>query len=142
LPFLAILIGAILIVVGFQGTQAQLATALETDIPKFFKWAVAVAAIMGLGYVPGLEKISRWLIGLVALVVVLKNYQAIIQGFQNFAGQSGQQASQQAAQSEQQTSQTAATSAQQEEQAYNTFVGAAGAAGAAQQIAAGVGAMV
>jgi flagellar biosynthesis component FlhA len=137
MPFIAVLIGAILIVVGFQGTQSQLAQALETDIPGFFKWGIAVVVILGLGYVPGLTTISRWLLGLVVLVVVLKNYQQMIQGFQNFA-QTGQQTAQQAGQSEQQSAQAAAAQATQAENAYAQATGQAGAGNNVQQLAAGI----
>jgi hypothetical protein len=106
LPFIAIIIGGILIVVAFMGTQTTLAQNLEKDVPGFFKWAIAIAVILGLGYVPGLRTPSRWLIGLVALVVVLTQGKGIFAGFQKFA-QTGTQTAQQSAQSEQQAAQTA-----------------------------------
>jgi hypothetical protein len=139
MPFVAVLIGALLIVVGFQGSQTALVTALEKDVPGYFKWGAAIAAILGLGYVPGLSTISRWLLGLVVLVVVLKNYQAMIQGFSNFAGATGQQATAQAASSEQSTAQTAAAQAQSAENAFAQYTGQAGSANAVQQLASGVG---
>src|SRR5262245_5782177 len=55
MPVALILIGGILIVVAFQNTMGQLARELEADIPGFFVWVVAIAAILGLGYVPGLK---------------------------------------------------------------------------------------
>lgn len=107
MPFIALLIGAILIIVAFQGTHTQLAAELEKDIPGFFKWLIAIVIVLGLGYIPGFERPSRWLLGLVALVIVLTQYQAIINGFKNFAG-TGQQTAQASAQSEQQSAQAAA----------------------------------
>ena len=90
MPFALILVGAILIVVAFQNTMGQLATELQADIPGFFIWAVAIAAILGLGYIPGLKTPSRWLLGLVVLVIVLTQYKAILSGFTDFASTGAQ----------------------------------------------------
>lgn len=84
-----IIIGALLVVVAFNNSMSTLASQLESDIPGYFKWAVAIAAIVGLGYAPGMEKPSRWLLALVLVVIVLKNYSGIIAGFQNFSQSSG-----------------------------------------------------
>jgi hypothetical protein len=89
MPIALLLIGALLIIVAFQNTMGQLATELETDIPGFFVWAIAIAAILGLGYVPGMKTPSRWLLALVVLVVVLVNYQKILSGFTSFASSGG-----------------------------------------------------
>ena len=84
MPFAVLLVGAILVVVAFNNTAGTLATELEGDIPGFFKWAAAIAAILGIGYVPGLRTPSRYLLGLVLLVILLVNYKGILAGFQNF----------------------------------------------------------
>ena len=128
MPFIAIIIGAILIVAAFQGTQGTLATALEQDIPGFFKWAIAIAVILGLGYIPGLRTPTRWLLGLVVLVIVLKNYQNIFNGFKNFAG-SGTQTAQQSAQSETTAEQAAAQQATQAQTAMAAIGGGQSASG-------------
>lgn len=112
MPFIALIIGGILIVVAFQGTHTRLATELEHDIPGFFKWAIAIIAVLGLGYIPGLREPSRWLLGLVVLVIVLTQYQNIINGFKNFAA-TGQQTATAAAASEQQSATAAAAQATQ-----------------------------
>jgi uncharacterized membrane protein YfcA len=85
MPFVALIAGAILIVVAFNNSAPALVTQLETDIPGYFKWAAALAAVAALGYIPGLRVPSRWLLGLVMLVLLLTNYQQIFAGFQNFA---------------------------------------------------------
>lgn len=85
MPIALLLIGALLIIVAFNNTMGQLAAELEADIPGFFVWGIAVAAILGLGYVPGMKTPSRWLLGLVVLVIILVNYKAILSGFTNFA---------------------------------------------------------
>jgi hypothetical protein len=94
MPFALLLIGIILIVAAYNSAQGQLFSAVEQDIPGFFKWGVAIAAILGAGFVPGLRTPSRWLLGLVLLVIFLKNYQNILDGFTTFAqsgsGQTGQ----------------------------------------------------
>jgi hypothetical protein len=89
MPIAFILIGAILIVVAFNNTMGQLASELKADIPGYFVWAIAIAAVLGLGYVPGMKTISRWLLGLVVLVIVLVNYKAILAGFTSFASTGG-----------------------------------------------------
>jgi hypothetical protein len=84
-----IIVGAVLVVVAFNNTHGQLATALGNDVPAFFKWGVALAAVLGLGFIPGFEKPSRWLFGLVLLVIVLAKYEKIIGGFSKFAASEG-----------------------------------------------------
>ena len=58
---------------------------LGADIPGFFVWAIAIAAILGLGYIPGFRTPSRWLLALVVLVIVLTQYRQVISGFTTFA---------------------------------------------------------
>jgi hypothetical protein len=85
MPFLLILIGAVLIVSAYRNTYGDLATALETDVPGFATWALAIAAVAALGWVPGMQKISRWLLALVIVVLVLRNYQALFANAQTLA---------------------------------------------------------
>lgn len=89
MPFAILLIGALLVVVGFNNSMTALATELESDIPPYFKWAAAIAAIVGLGYIPGLRVPSRYLLGLVLLVVLVANKSAIPAAFQAFLTGSG-----------------------------------------------------
>jgi hypothetical protein len=89
MPFAALLIGAILIVVAFNNSYSSLVSELEADIPGFFKWAAAIAAILALGYIPGFRTPSRYLLGLVALVILLTNYQQIYAGITSFASSGG-----------------------------------------------------
>jgi hypothetical protein len=92
MPIAALLIGSIIIVVALSGAQHELATQLETDLPAYFKWAVAIAIIGAIGFIPGLKWPSRLLLILIAVVVIFSNNnaQAIITGIQNFAQSSGQ----------------------------------------------------
>lgn len=86
MPFILLLIAALFLVSAFQNTQGDLATALEQDAPGYLKWAAALGAVGALGWVPGMQKPSRYLLALVLLVIVLRNYQAILQGFEAAAG--------------------------------------------------------
>ncbi len=85
MPFVLLIVGAVLVVSAFNNSQGRLAAELQTDIPGFFAWAVAIAAILGLGFVPGLKTLSRWTLALVLMVIVLKNYKTILSGFSSFA---------------------------------------------------------
>lgn len=89
MEFVALLIGAIIIVAAFNNSQDGLATQLDQDIPGFFKMGVAIAAVLALGYVPGLKTPSRYLIALVLIVIVMTNYSQILAGFQAFTSSSG-----------------------------------------------------
>lgn len=86
MPFVIILAGALVVIAAFNNAQADLGKAIEQDLPGFFKWGAAIAAILALGYVPGLRTPSRWLLALVLLVLFLTNYQGILAGLKDFAG--------------------------------------------------------
>lgn len=81
MAFVLILIGLVLVVSAYQGTQSQLGADLKQDIPPFAVWALAIAAVGGLGFIPGMKVISRYLIALVLVVLVLRNYVNITNGF-------------------------------------------------------------
>jgi hypothetical protein len=81
MPFVLIAIGAVLLIAALRNTQGDLAAALKQDAPGFLKWAAALVGVGALGYVPGTREISRYLMALVIVVLILKNYQAILQGF-------------------------------------------------------------
>jgi hypothetical protein len=80
-PFLIILVGAVVMITAFRDTHGSLATALETDIPKFATWALAIVGVAAIGWVPGLRPISRWLLALVVVVLVVRNYDKLFPGF-------------------------------------------------------------
>ena len=89
MPFAILLIGAILVITAFNNSFGALASELEADIPPYFKWAAAIVAILGIGYIPGLRTPSRYLLALVLLVILLKNYSGILAGFQTFLTSGG-----------------------------------------------------
>ena len=86
MPFLLLLIGALLFIVAYQSTHGDLATYLKQDVPPFMRWAAAIAAIGALGWVPGMRDASRWLLALVLVVIVLTNYKQMLAGLQSVAG--------------------------------------------------------
>jgi hypothetical protein len=92
MPFVLVIIGIVLLVAAYKNTQGNLVTALGADVPPFAKWFLALALVGGLGYVPGMATISRWLLALVLLVIVLTNYQQILAGFTSAGGGAGQAA--------------------------------------------------
>lgn len=83
MPFILLLIGAVIIIAAFNNTQGDLATALESDVPPFLKWALAIVGVGAIGWIPGMQAVSRWLLALVLVVIVLKNYAAALAGFQS-----------------------------------------------------------
>jgi hypothetical protein len=89
MPFIVIVIGIIIAVAAFNDSHGTLFAQLKQDIPGYFKWAVAIAAILGLGFIPGFKVPSRYLIALVALVVILTNAKQVFAGFTQFAGTTG-----------------------------------------------------
>lgn len=82
MPFFLILLAALLAIVAFNDSAGTLAIQLEEDIPQFGKWALAIFGVGVLGWIPGMQTISRWLLALVFVVLIVKNYQQIINGFQ------------------------------------------------------------
>jgi hypothetical protein len=79
----ALLIGVVLVIAAIRGSQSTLFSALATDVPAFVVWAAAIFAVGAIGFVPGLKTPSRLLLGLVIIVLIVNNYQAILAGVQN-----------------------------------------------------------
>jgi hypothetical protein len=89
MPFILVLIGALLLVAAIRNTQGDLATALATDVPGFMVWALAIVGVGALGWVPGMRQISRGLVALVLVVLVLANYRQLFAGFQSATATTG-----------------------------------------------------
>lgn len=81
MAFVALLIGAVLLVSALRNTHGELFTALHEDVPGFAVWAAAIFAVSLIGFIPGLKPVSRGLLALVVLVIVLTNYKQIFAGF-------------------------------------------------------------
>jgi len=70
------LIGLLLIASALKGTEHELAQRFQTDLlgaDGFIAWIFAILAIGALGYVPGLETVSNYLLALIMVVVVVRN---------------------------------------------------------------------
>ena len=85
MPAVLLLIGAVILIAAVRNTQGDLGTALMEDAQGFFKWALAVGVVGGIGYAPGLRTTSRWLLALVLVVLVLTNYSKFFAAFTNLA---------------------------------------------------------
>jgi type IV secretory pathway VirB2 component (pilin) len=74
--FAVLILAALLISSGLKGTEHELAQQLQQDIigPQGFAvWVCAIVAIGALGYIPGLQKSSRYLLLLIAVVILVQN---------------------------------------------------------------------
>jgi hypothetical protein len=80
MPFLLLLVGAVVIVAAVRETAGTLGADLAQDVPGFAKWALAIGGVGALQWVPGLQTIARSLLGLVILVIVLNNWSAFLSG--------------------------------------------------------------
>jgi len=72
--FLAVAI--VFIVTAIRGTTSQLLVLLKSDFTtsnNFGIWILAVAAVGGIGYIPGLKTVSNGLLVLVVIVLLLSN---------------------------------------------------------------------
>ena len=75
-----LIIGVVVIVAAIRDTHEKLFGALAEDLPAFMVWAAAVFALGAIGWIPGMNPVSRGLLALVIVVIVLTNYKAIIGG--------------------------------------------------------------
>jgi hypothetical protein len=76
MPFALIVAGLLLLVSGVRGTTSQLTTLVKADFTgkdNFTYWIVAMIVLGSLGYVDKLRPLSNALMGLVILVLFLKN---------------------------------------------------------------------
>lgn len=83
MAFVLIVLGLVLVVAAIRGTEEELFGALGQDVPGYAIWAAAIVAVGVVGFVPGLKGVSRGLLALVVFVLILRNAQGILTGFQN-----------------------------------------------------------
>lgn len=82
MPLLFLVIGLILIVTVVRGTLGDFAANLKSDLTGgFLKWVAAIIVIGALGYAAPLKEPSRYLLALVALVIMLTNGTGFISKF-------------------------------------------------------------
>jgi hypothetical protein len=76
MPFVLIIIGAVLFVSAIQGTTGQLGTLVKGDITgqgSFIYWFIAILIIGAIGYIPSLKKLSDAFLVLLLLVLFIAN---------------------------------------------------------------------
>lgn len=76
MPFVIILLGLVLIVTGVKGTQKDLLALIEGDFTgdnNFVYWLLSLFVVGAVGYIPQLKKISDAFMGLIILVLILRN---------------------------------------------------------------------
>lgn len=85
MPIAIVIVGVLIAIAAWNNSFSALASELEQDIPGFMKWGFAIAAILALGYIPGMRTPSRWLLALIALVYVVTQWSSIQSAFSNLA---------------------------------------------------------
>lgn len=71
MPFAFLIIGILLIVVGFQDTYKQFGAQVEKDVPSFIWFFVAIGLVGAIGYVDELKSFSRALLALILVSLFL-----------------------------------------------------------------------
>jgi hypothetical protein len=92
MPLLFIGVGLVLVLVGLNGDPAKLYTLLASDFKgpnSFIYWLSAILILGALGYIKGLENLSKLFLILVLIVLFLDNggffsqFQAYLKATQN-----------------------------------------------------------
>lgn len=75
MPVVAIILGIVLVDLGFRGTEHEFATQLGEDFGggQFWAWLAAIAIIGAVGYYSPLKRISNLGIALVVVALVFRN---------------------------------------------------------------------
>jgi hypothetical protein len=76
MPLILLVIGALFLVLGYQGTQTEFFQLLKTDFTgqnNFWVWVLAIIAVGSMGYIPKMTGLSRAFLFLIFLVFILKN---------------------------------------------------------------------
>jgi hypothetical protein len=82
MPVLFLVAGLLLIVTAIRGTTGDFASRLQSDVSGgFLKWVAAIVVVGAIGYAPGLKEPSRYLLALVAIVILLSNGSGFISKF-------------------------------------------------------------
>lgn len=84
---LFLFLGIMFVVSGLKGTETELAKQLEGDLvgangkSGFIVWLIALIVVGSLGYIPYLQKPSRYLMALIVVVIFLANKGVVSQLF-------------------------------------------------------------
>lgn len=76
MPYVILIIGLFMTVVGYRGKQAELQALIKDDFTgpdNFLRWLVAIAIVGGLGYVRPIRPIANSFLALLIIVMFLSN---------------------------------------------------------------------
>jgi hypothetical protein len=76
MPYIALIIGLFLVIVGYKGTQGDLVALLKDDFTgpnNFLRWVLAIAIVGSLGYIKPLRPIANSILALLIIVMFLTN---------------------------------------------------------------------
>jgi hypothetical protein len=76
MPFVLLLFGIILILVGYQGTQGQFFSLLKGDFTgsgNFIYWIISIGVVGSIGYIPKFKGISNAFMALIIIVLFVSH---------------------------------------------------------------------
>ena len=76
MPFVLIIIGAVMVVSAVRDTSEDLVTLVKGDMTgqkSYLAWMISILVIGAIGYIPSMEKLSRYILVLVVIVLILSN---------------------------------------------------------------------
>lgn len=76
MPFVFLILGVVLLIIAIQGTHAQFFSLLKSEFTgsnNFLVWIAALAIIGALGFIRPIRPIALGMMGLILLVIILKN---------------------------------------------------------------------
>lgn len=83
------LYGIYLIVVGVRGETDKLMTQLQSDLPKFVPWAIAIVVLVVMSQSEATSEVVKPFVFLLALAFILKNFSNVsaeVTKLRNIAG--------------------------------------------------------
>lgn len=82
MPLLLVVVGLMLVVTALRGTTADFGSRLSQDVSGgFLKWVAAIIVVGMLGYVPGLQTPSRYLLGLIVIAILISQGSGFLDQF-------------------------------------------------------------
>ncbi len=76
MPFVFLIVGIVLLIVAVRGTHSQFFSLLKSEFTgsnNFLVWVMAIAILGALGFIKPIRPIALGMMGLVFLVMILKN---------------------------------------------------------------------
>ena len=84
MPFVFLVVGIGLLVIAVRGTQATAFRLLQSEFSgpnSFLHWALAIFILGGIGYIPVIRPVTRWLLALVIIAIIVANKGGLFQAF-------------------------------------------------------------